>query len=86
MAYFTKDWYENMQDAHVLALPESDEEWADYIRSFEEEGEDIQTYLRSSLARIKERLLNVLPKEFHSPLRMVLLISRTYQKRLRFGC
>ena len=66
MAYFTKDWYEKMQDAHVLALPESDEEWADYIRSFEENGEDIQAYLRNSLEQIKEQLLNVLPKEFHS--------------------
>ena len=35
MAFFTKEWYEKMQDAHILALPESDEEWADFIRSFE---------------------------------------------------
>lgn len=65
MAYFTKAWYENMQDAHVLVLPESDEEWADFIRSFEEEGEDVQTYLRHELEQMKGRLLHVLPEEFH---------------------
>ena len=31
VSFFTKDWYEKMQDAHVLVLPESDEEWAEYI-------------------------------------------------------
>lgn len=66
MAFFTKEWYEKMQDAHILALPESDEEWADFIRSFEEEGEDVHAYLSGDLKQMKERLLNVLPEEFHS--------------------
>ena len=66
LAFFTKDWFEQMQDAHLLTLPESDEEWADYIRSFEENGEDVHAYLRNQLERIKIRLLTVLPEEFHS--------------------
>ncbi|MBE1555641.1 DUF4085 family protein [Sporosarcina limicola] len=66
MAFFTKGWYEQMQDAHVLTLPESDEEWTDFIRSFEENGEDVHAYLQSELERNKGRLLTVLPEEFHS--------------------
>ena len=66
MAFFTKEWYENMQDANVLVLPESDKEWADFIRSFEEEGEDVHTYLSDDLKQKKGLLLKLLPKEFHS--------------------
>lgn len=65
MAFFTKDWYEKMQDAHLLALPETDEEWADFIRSFEEDGDDVYAYLRNDLAQMKEQLLKSLPEEFH---------------------
>ncbi len=65
MAFFTKAWYEQMQDEHVLTLPESDEEWKDYIHSFEVDGEDVHVYLRDRLRLEKGRLLNVLPKEFH---------------------
>lgn len=54
-----------MQDAHALTLPESDEEWKDYIRGFEEDGEDVHIYLRDRLRQEKGRLLKVLPKEFH---------------------
>ncbi len=66
LAFFTKDWYEQMQDAHVLTLPESDQEWVDYIRGFEENGEDVHIYLCNRLEQMKGRLLTVLPKEFHS--------------------
>ena len=80
LAFFTKDWFEQMQDAHILVLPESDEEWKDYIRGFEENGEDVHIYLRNRLDQEKGRLLTVLPKEFHSLLRMGRSISRTWQK------
>ena len=36
------------------------------LRDFEGDGEDIQAYLRDELERMKGRLLNVLPEEFHS--------------------
>ncbi|MFJ7936070.1 DUF4085 family protein [Sporosarcina sp. NPDC096371] len=65
MAFFTKDWYEQMQDAHVLILPESDEEWQDYMQEFAENGEDGHAYLRERLEQEKGRLLKVLPQEFH---------------------
>lgn len=54
-----------MQDAHALTVPESEEEWRDFIRGFEEDGDDVHVYLRDRLEQEKGRLLKVLPKEFH---------------------
>jgi len=65
MKFFSKKWYETMQDAHLLTFPESDEEWADFIRGFEEESEDFRAYLRGELESIKDRLLQILPETFH---------------------
>ncbi|MEK4177068.1 DUF4085 family protein [Aeribacillus sp. FSL K6-1305] len=65
MKFFTKEWYDKMQKAHLLTIPESDEEWMDFIKSFEEDGEDVYDYLRQDLESIKDELLQTLPETFH---------------------
>ncbi|WP_062351890.1 DUF4085 family protein [Bacillus kwashiorkori] len=65
MKFFTKQWYEQMQNAHLLVIPESEEEWQDFIDSFAEEGENIDTYLENDLANMKDQLLQLLPEKFH---------------------
>lgn len=32
MKFFTKEWYDKMQKAHLLTIPESDEEWMDFYQ------------------------------------------------------
>jgi len=54
-----------MQHSGLLAIPESDEEWEDFIKSFEEEGEDVYEYLKEDLLQMKNKLLQVLPERFH---------------------
>src|SRR5690606_2923667 len=65
MRFFTKEWNRRMQDAHLLTIPESDEEWEDFIRGFEEEGENVYDYLNDELESVKDELLLILPDEFH---------------------
>ena len=54
-----------MQDAHLITIPESEDDWESFIRSFEEEGENVYDYLDQELEEVKEVLLSVLPDEFH---------------------
>lgn len=65
MRFFTKQWYEQMQHIGIMTYCESDEEWEDFIRSFEEDGDDVYEYLKNELEEVKEELYTILPKKFH---------------------
>ncbi|WAA11036.1 DUF4085 family protein [Fervidibacillus albus] len=64
LRFFTKNWYEQMQLTGMITTFETDDEWEDFLQSFDSE-KDAFEYLRCELRDEKDRLLKALPETFH---------------------
>lgn len=65
MKYFTKDWYEEMQVAGFLILPETEEDWEEEIDYYRKEGKDLRELNLRNLDDMRESLMRYLPETFH---------------------
>lgn len=65
MKYFTKDWYEEMQVAGFLVLPETEEDWQEELDYYREEGKDLLELNLRNLDDMRESLMRYLPETFH---------------------
>ncbi|MDE0581455.1 DUF4085 domain-containing protein [Planococcus sp. A6] len=65
MKYFTKAWYEEMQVAGFLVLPETEEDWQEELDYYREEGKDLRELNLRNLADMRESLMRYLPETFH---------------------
>ncbi|WAA13310.1 DUF4085 family protein [Fervidibacillus halotolerans] len=82
LRYFTKDWYEQMQLTGMITTFETDEEWEDFIQSFDAK-KDAFEYLRCELRDEKDRLLKVLPETFHPYVHNGSINQPTLPKQIR---
>lgn len=65
MKYFTKDWYEEMQVAGFLVLPETEEDWEEERDYCRKEGKDLRAVNLRNLNDMRESLMRYLPETFH---------------------
>ena len=61
MRYFTKDWYEEMQVAGFLVLPETKEDWEEELDYYREEGKDLRELNLRNLDDMQGSLMRYLP-------------------------
>ncbi|OED31780.1 hypothetical protein BHE17_04725 [Planococcus maritimus] len=65
MKCFTKYWYEEMQVAGFLVLPETEEDWEEELDYYREEGKDLREINLRNLDDMRESLMRYLPEAFH---------------------
>ncbi|MEK4229240.1 DUF4085 family protein [Solibacillus sp. FSL H8-0538] len=54
-----------IEQAHILPIRETDEEWASDLEVAAREGEDILSDLKDQIREVKDQLLKKLPERFH---------------------
>ncbi len=65
LKYFTKELVEEMQVYGFLVLPESEEEWEEMLRSYENDGMNYIDLIKEELEFRKKDLLKYLPESIH---------------------
>ena len=83
MKYFTKDWYDEMQVAGFLVLPETEEDWEEELDYYREEGKDFWELNLRNLDDMRESLMRYLPETFHPYIHDGTLVTEFPTSKLR---